>query len=158
MTAGARHVDTAIVDGDLQLNHVGEARQAHAPGFVGLAEDDFLLGSVHRAPGPHAPLQAAADAGMQFRVTTHQLLEQRHRARPGGRPQQRNDLLLEDPGQRIGAPAPARAIGGLSVLDCRGNPTLIVAPHCHLDARDETLWSQAQNPYRKTITSAPALV
>ena len=37
-------------DRDCQIGHVGEIRQAHAPGLMDLAEDHLLIGTILGAP------------------------------------------------------------------------------------------------------------
>ena len=102
--AGDRHAQAA---------GVGEVRQTELARRVGLAEDDFLLRTVHGAPLANAALERAANAGTQFRMPAHQLLEQRHRTQARCLLQQRDQFLLEDPRQRIGpASAPNLLPGG----------------------------------------------
>ena len=92
---------------------VGEVRQPELTRRMGLAEHDLLLRTVHRAPLANATLQRPTNAGTEFGMAAHQLLEQRHRANAWRLFQQRNDLLLKDPGQRIGpASAPRLRLGG----------------------------------------------
>jgi hypothetical protein len=49
-----------------------------------LAEDDVLLGAVEPPPGADAPLQRAADAGADLRMTTADLVEHGDRPQAGG--------------------------------------------------------------------------
>ena len=102
--AGDRHA---------QAVGVGEVRQPQLARRMSLTEDDFLLRTVHRAPLANATLKRAANAGTQFRMTAHQLLEQRHRTQARCLFQQRNQLLVENPRQRIGpAAAPNLLLAG----------------------------------------------
>jgi len=92
-------------DGDAGGIHVGEVRQADPPGLVDLAEDDLLLRTVQRPPGPDATLQGAPDADIELGVTPDHLLEQGDGTKAGGGLQEGYDLGLEDLGQRIARPA-----------------------------------------------------
>lgn len=165
-------------DGDAGGIHVGEVRQADSPGLMGLAEDDLLLRTVQRPPGPDAALQGAPDAGIELGVTPNHLLEQGDRTKAGGRLQQRHDLVLEDRGQGIGSPPAPRgllqgrqawilldAVGGGGTeasLGGRGTPRvglteLHVEPHLaigHMAARHaRTLLGEEGRPH-----SRPAVI
>ena len=62
-------VEALAGDGDAEVGHVGEVRQSDPPGLVGLTEDDVLIGPVHGAPSPDAPLQGPPDPFAQIGVT-----------------------------------------------------------------------------------------
>ena len=95
-------------DAHLQRPGIGEVRQAPAPRLVLLPEDDLLLRPVLRLPAPHPPLKRPPHPVVQLRMAAHHLLVQRHRPQSRARFQQRHDLPLEDPRQRIRAPSPPR--------------------------------------------------
>ena len=95
-------------DAHLQRPGIGEVRQAPAPRLVLLPEDDLPLRPVLRLPAPHPPLKRPPHPVVQLRMAAHHLLVQRHRPQSRARFQQRHDLPLEDPRQRIRAPSPPR--------------------------------------------------
>ena len=95
-------------DGDHQVAHVGEVRQAHPPGLVDLAEHHLLLRPEQRPPGADPALHGPAHAIAQLGVATPDLLEDRHRPKSRRRLQQRDDLAVPDRRERIGAPAVPR--------------------------------------------------
>ena len=95
-----------------QATGVGEIRQPELTRRMSLAEYDLPLRSVHRAPLANATLQRPANAGTEFRMAPHQLLEQRHRANVRRVLQQRHDLLVEDPRQRVRPASPPRLLLG----------------------------------------------
>ena len=55
-------------DGHIEVAHIGEVRQAHVAGLVGLTENDFLVLTMPRTPCPDAPLQGPPDTGRQIRM------------------------------------------------------------------------------------------
>jgi hypothetical protein len=101
-------IEGDAADGDVEVAHVGEVGQAHAAGFMGLAENHLALGAMQGTPGANAPLQSAADAMPEFRMAPDHLLVDRDGPQAGRRLQHRHDLLLENGGERIGAPPFAR--------------------------------------------------
>ena len=55
-------------DGDAKIGHFGEVRQSHAARRMLLAEDHLPIRTVHRPPGPDAPLQRPPRSRTQFRM------------------------------------------------------------------------------------------
>ena len=96
--------------GDAQVAHLGEVGQAHAPGFVGLAEHHLLFLAMQRAPGPNAAFERPTNARIELRVTPPQLVEYGDRPDAWRRQEQRDDLGLEDVEERIGPPSLARSL------------------------------------------------
>jgi hypothetical protein len=66
-------------DGDAQIGHVGEIRQAHPARLMDLPEYDLPVRAMQRPPGTDAPLQGAARTGGQIRMASLHLVENRHR-------------------------------------------------------------------------------
>ncbi len=95
-----------------QTAGIGEVRQPELTRRMGLAEHDLLRRTVHRAPLANATLQRPTNAGSEFRMAAHQLLKQRHRANARRVLQQRHDLLVEDPRQRIRPTSTPRLLPG----------------------------------------------
>ena len=79
-------------DGDAEVGHVGEVRQPHPARLVGLTEDDVLIGSVHGAPSPDAPLQGPPDPFAEIGMTAQDLLEDGNRPQTGRGFEERHDL------------------------------------------------------------------
>ena len=92
-------------DGDAEVGHVGKIRQPHPAGFMDLAEDHLLVGTVQSAPGTDAPLQGTPDARGQSGVATLHLFEDGNRPQLRGGLQHRYDLGVEEIGQRVRAAA-----------------------------------------------------
>jgi len=90
--------------GDVEVAHVGKVGQAHAPGFMRLAEDHLAFGAMQSAPRANAPLQRAADSIPEFWMAPDHLLEDRDWPQARRRRQHRHDFLLENGAERIGAP------------------------------------------------------
>ncbi|MBB2158097.1 hypothetical protein HLH33_17645 [Gluconacetobacter diazotrophicus] len=95
-------------DRDGEIVHDGEIGQPDPAGLVLLAEDHVPLGAVQRAPGTDPPLQRAADALGQIGMTPPHLGIDRDRPQTGRCVQQRDDLRVENIGQRIGPPPTTR--------------------------------------------------
>ena len=95
-----------------QTAGIGEVRQPELTRRMGLAEHDLLRRTVHGAPLANATLQRPTNAGPEFRMAAHQLLKQRHRANARRVLQQRHDLLVEDPRQRIRPASTPRLLPG----------------------------------------------
>ncbi len=93
-----------------QTPGVGEVRQPPSPRLVLLSENDLARRPVLRLPAPNPSLQRPPNPRMQFRMTPHHLFVQRHRPQPRVRLQQRHDLLVEYPRQRVGASPPPRLL------------------------------------------------
>ena len=92
-------------DGDAERARVGEVGQPQPAGFVLLAEDHILLGAFERAPRSDAPLQRAADVGVELRMPPAQLGQHADCANAGRGLQDRHDLAV--PVRREGIrPAP----------------------------------------------------
>ena len=70
-------------DGDAETAGVGEVRQPQPARLMLLAEDHVLLRSVKPPPGQDAPLQRAADVGMEVGMTPAQFLEHPITRMPG---------------------------------------------------------------------------
>ena len=90
------------------LAHVGEVGQAEPARHMKLAEDDVLVGAVDGAPGADAALERAPYSGAEFGMAPADLFEDPDRAQARRRLEHRHDLLVPDPGQRIGTAARAR--------------------------------------------------
>jgi len=102
-------------DTDAEVRHIGEVRQPLLARRVVLAEDHFAFGPVFGAPGADATLQGAAQAvPVAIGMTALHLLQQRHRPHAGTTGQQRQDVALPQPAQRIGDLSPPRSLGGCS--------------------------------------------
>ena len=117
-------------DANAEVGHVSEVRQAHPARFVNLAEDHLAVRAVQRAPVAHATLQGPPDSLAKLGMTAQNLAEDRHRPQARCGFQHRNDLGIEDPGQRIGpSPIPRGALerGGswilLQPIPCGGAKT-----------------------------------
>jgi len=95
---------------DAQIAHLGEVREPHAAGFVHLAEHHLPFLAIQSAPSADAAFEGATNAGVEFGVAPPQLVEYRHRPDARSCLEQRNDLGLEDIGQRIGPAACARRL------------------------------------------------
>ncbi len=89
-----------------QTPGVGEVRQPPSPRLVLLSENDLARRPVLRLPAPNPSLQRPPNP----RMTPHHLFVQRHRPQPRVRLQQRHDLLVEYPRQRVGASPPPRLL------------------------------------------------
>ena len=114
LESGVRHseVEQAVVEslrrqGDPRRRHVREVGKAHHAGFRDLPEHHLALGAVLRLPGPHPALQGAPHPGRQFRMEARQLLIQPHGADARSLLEDRNDLFLEYPLQRVRPPSSA---------------------------------------------------
>src|SRR6201993_5208859 len=64
---------------DAVIAHVGEIGKPHLARRVLPPEDEVLLGPVERPPGTGAPLQRAANPGVDLRMATADLVEYGHR-------------------------------------------------------------------------------
>ena len=91
-------------DRHTQAAHVGEVRQAHPSGRMGLREDHGLIGTMHGPPCPDPPFERAAHAVVDaIGMAPGQL------AQNGDRPQlwrcfqHWHDLLLPEAFERIGS-------------------------------------------------------
>src|SRR5947207_1621271 len=71
-------------DADAVIAHVGEIGKPQPARRMLLPKDDVLLGAVQRPPGTDAPLQGAANPGADLRMAAPDLVENGHRAQPGG--------------------------------------------------------------------------
>ena len=100
-------------DADPQAAAVGEVRQTELTRRMGLAEHELALRSVQRAPLAHTALRGAAHAAPEFGMLADQFLEYPHAAQVGSLLKHRNDLLVEDPGERVrSAPAALLLLSG----------------------------------------------
>lgn len=109
-------------DGDAEISHVGEVRQSHPPRLVVLTEDHLPRRPVQRSPLAHAAFQGPPDPLTKLRVAAQELAKDRHRPQAWCRFQHRNNLGIEDPGQRIGPPPVMRR----TLL--RGRPRILLDP------------------------------
>jgi hypothetical protein len=64
---------------DAVIAHVGEIGKPQPSWRMLLPEDDVLLGPVQRPPGADAPLQRAADTGVDLRMAAPDLVKNGHR-------------------------------------------------------------------------------
>lgn len=101
-------IEGHAADGDGEVRHVGEVGQAHAAGFMRLAEDHLAFGAMQGAPTANAPLQRASDTGPEFGMTPDHLLVDCDGPQSRRRGQHRYDLLLENGRERVGATSFAR--------------------------------------------------
>jgi hypothetical protein len=85
-------------DADAVLARVGKIRQAEPARRMLLSEDDVLLGAVERPPGADAPLQCAANAGADLRMTPPDLVKDGDRPQARNTHEQRHDLTVPDRG------------------------------------------------------------
>ena len=97
-------------DRDAQTTRVGEVGQSQSARFMLLAEDHVLFGSVKRPPGQDAPLQRAADVGIEVGMTPAQFLEHANHPDAGRGFQDRHDLGIPVRLKRIRSP-PASRLG-----------------------------------------------
>src|SRR5580704_5000018 len=81
-------------DIDAVIAHVGEIGKPQPSWRMLLPEDDVLLGSVQRPPGTDAPLQGAANTGLDLGMATPDLVENGHRPQAWGALQQRHHTSL----------------------------------------------------------------
>ena len=77
------------------------------PGFVRLAEDHVLLGTMQRPPRIDAPLQRAANVRVQRGMPSAQLVEHADHPDAGRAFEDRHDLRFPVRLQRIGSPPPS---------------------------------------------------
>ncbi len=100
-------------DTDAEVGHVGEVRQSLLARRVILAEDHLALGAIFGAPGADATLQGAAQAvPVAIGMTALHLFQHRHRPHAGPTGQQRQDVALPQPTQRVDHLSPPRSFGG----------------------------------------------
>ena len=94
-------------DAHPQLVRIGEVGQPQAPRGVLLGEEDFAVLAFQRAPPAHPPLQRAQHPRLEPPgIAPLQFLEQRHRRQRRRLAQQRHQLRLPHPGQRVSPRAP----------------------------------------------------
>ncbi len=95
-------------DIDAVIAHVGEIGKPQPSWRMLLPEDDVLLGPVQRPPGTDAPLQGAANTGVDLGMATPDLVENGHRPQAWGALQQRHYLAVPNLSQRIATSAATR--------------------------------------------------
>src|SRR5438105_1504813 len=93
---------------DAVIAHVGEIGKPQPSWRMLLPEDDVLLGPVQRPPGADAPLQRAADTGVDLRMAAPDLVKNGHRPQAWGALQQRHYLAVPNLSQRIATSAATR--------------------------------------------------
>ena len=107
--------------GDAESVHDREVRQGDPSRPGGLSEDHVPIRAVAGPPVADPPLEGAPDARIQVGMEPHQFPEHTHRPDVGVVLHYRHDVLVENPGQRIGAPpaggAPVFAKGARVPLD-----------------------------------------
>src|SRR5581483_1995226 len=109
-------------DGDAERARVGEVGQTQPPRLVLLAEDHVLRWPVERTPGCDAPLERAADVGVETGMAPAQLGQHTDRADAGSSLQHRHDLALPIGRQGIGSATAAW------LLPLRRQPWIILDP------------------------------
>lgn len=158
---------------------MGKVRQAKSARLMQLPEDNLAVGPMDRTPAPDPPFQRPARK-RQIAMPAAQLLKDSNRAKPGCRFQQRHNLLVEEPLERIGTPPPARRFclrRQLRILQqpiarSRAHPRLrrsnghrVVFPQCHkqphlmigyVTARHTRGPPQRKTPPYPTPRSSPA--
>jgi hypothetical protein len=87
-------------DGDAQIGHVGEIRQAHATGLLNLTENDLPLGAVQGPPMADATFKGPPDSLAKFRVATKNLPENCHGSQPRCPFQHGHDIRVKGSGRR----------------------------------------------------------
>src|SRR6204780_584847 len=65
-------------DGDAEIGHLGEVRQAHPARRMLLAKDDLPIRAVHRPPSPDAALEGSPRSGAQVWMAAEEFLHDRH--------------------------------------------------------------------------------
>src|ERR1700691_5099684 len=90
-------------DGDAEIGHLGEVRQAHPARRMLLAKDDLPIRTVHRPPSPDAALQGPPRSVAQVWVPTAEFSEDGNRSQSGRGLQHRDDLIVPDIGEGIGS-------------------------------------------------------
>src|SRR3954452_16350564 len=104
-------IENLAGDGDGEIAHSGEVREALPPRRMVLTKDHVPLRSVQAMPGAHPALEQPVPIAV--RMATLHLLEQGDRPQAGPAFQQRQNLALPDPVQRIRhltAPLPASVL------------------------------------------------
>ena len=101
-------------DADAEVGHVGEVRQALLAGWVVLTEDHLTCWPVLGAPRADAALQCATQAGpVAIRMAQLHLIQQRDRPQAGAAGEQRQDVALPQPAERVDGLPPQRSLGDL---------------------------------------------
>src|SRR3984893_8860572 len=95
-------------DADAVIAHLGEIGKPQPARRMLLPEDDVLLGPVERPPGTDAPLQGAANTGVDLGMAAPDLVEKGHGPQAWGALQQGLYLTVPNHGQRIATSAAAR--------------------------------------------------
>src|SRR5437763_7299168 len=95
-------------DADAVIAHVGEIGKPQPARRMLLPKDDVLLGPVERPPGTDAPLQGAANTGVDLGMAAPDLVENGHRPQAWGALQQGHYLTVPNLSQRIATSAAAR--------------------------------------------------
>ena len=81
-----------------QRVHVGEFGDAGAAVNLGLRKNHRRAGAVLRLPVANSAFQSSADAGQQFRMIFHQIVEHHVQLNARGAPKKRNHLRVKDSG------------------------------------------------------------
>ena len=93
-------------DRHLHPLELGEVTEGDLTGLVAQREDHLRIRAMQRLPFPHPPLQGPLQRKpVHIRPLALQVLQQRDRRQCGSPLQQRHQLLLPYPRQRIGASA-----------------------------------------------------
>ena len=95
-------------DGDAETAGVGEVGQPQPARLMLLAEDHVLLRSVKRPPSQDAPLQRAADVGIEVGMAPAQFLEHADHPDAGRGLQDRRDLGVPIRLERVRPPTASR--------------------------------------------------
>ena len=92
-------------DGDAEIGHLGEVRQAHPARRMLLAKDDLPIRPVHRPPRPDAALEGPPRSGAEVWMAAAQFFENGDRSQPGRCLQHRDDFIVPNIGEGIGSPS-----------------------------------------------------
>ena len=103
-------IERCARDGDVKGGHIGEIRKPKPARRMRLREDHIPFWAMLRPPFADTPLQGAAYARGDLRVTPVDLFVDGNRAQIRRGLNHRHDLLLPNALERIGAPPPSRCL------------------------------------------------
>src|SRR6202453_5330850 len=92
-------------DGDAEIGHLGDVRQAHPARRMLLPKDDLPIRAVHRPPSPDAALEGSPRSGAQVWMAAAEILEDGDRSQYGRCLRLRRGFIVPDIGEGIGSAA-----------------------------------------------------